>query len=271
MKKRRRKTKRLKPIQKFVAGASLIIAVLVIAIIITAANSGNRQEPDSEATTAPATAVPAEKTSHYINGVGVTAQGSTDEVAACETYALSALMGYLKIDFDVKDFGENYLIKSPISYDDDFNRYGPDMYTAFAGDLEEGYGIYAPAMTSSINSFLSAKGRSERASDIYGKTLEELCREYIDRDIPVMIWANAYMQEPEEYVTWIVDTVDENARTKKGELFEWPCNEHCMLLIGYDEDSYFLSDSVAGEISEFDREDSEKSYAGFGRQAIVIQ
>lgn len=250
--------------------SAFVIAVLIVVCAAVSCNvAKNRPKPEPEVDSASVTTAPV--TSYEIKGVGVFSQGGTEQVAACETYAFASLMEYLKIDFDVAEFGEKYLVKSPVTYDADYNRYAPDLRTAFAGTLEEGYGIYAPAMVTSINNFLSAKKQSLRATELKGKTLEQLCREYVLKDTPVMIWGNAYMDEPEEYVTWIVNEADENAQTKVGDIFEWPTNEHCLLLIGFDEEHYIFSDSVAGKIASYDKTDSEKCFKQMGSQAIVLK
>ncbi len=210
--------------------------------------------------------------SYEIKGMTVTAQGMTDLWAGCETFACKSVLTHYGVNFDEVDFAENYLIKQPISYyGEDWARHGPDLRSAFAGDIKEGYGIYSTAMETSINKYLKAKNIKLRAKRVDGMTLDELCKKYVSKDNPVMIWGNAYMEKPEEYVTWIVDYVDENATHKIGDTFSWPKNEHCLGLIGYDKKDFIFTDSVAGNIGHFSREDSESCYEDMGMQAIVFE
>ena len=48
-------------------------------------------------------------------------------------------------------------------------------------------------------------------------------------------------------------------------------HEHCLVLCGYDKDYYYFSDSVAGGISHFAKDVSEKRYEQLDSQAIVVK
>lgn len=64
--------------------------------------------------------------------------------------------------------------------------------------------------------------------------MEYLLREYIDQGMPVIFWACINMREPVIGPEWKL--------TETGETFTWISNEHCMLLIGYDEEGYYFND-----------------------------
>jgi len=59
--------------------------------------------------------------------------------------------------------------------------------------------------------------------------LENITKEYLDNDIPVIFWATINFKK--YYIntnnTWIINR-------ETGETFTWRSNEHCLLLIGYD-------------------------------------
>ena len=42
---------------------------------------------------------------------------------------------------------------------------------------------------------------------------------------------------------------DENAEAELGDTVTWKQNEHCIVLMGYDDESYYFADSVAGKIT----------------------
>lgn len=79
------------------------------------------------------------------------------------------------------------------------------------------------------------------------------------------------MDEPYVKATWIVDYVDENARYKKGDTESWMQNEHCMVLVGFDEENYYFCDSVSGKLTAYEKEVSEERYSQVGMQAIVVK
>ena len=101
--------------------------------------------------------------------------------------------------------------------------------------------------------------------------LEDLIDEYVSKGVPVMVWATTDMDEPYVFTTWIVNYVDENARTKLGDTFSWYMHEHCLVLIGYDSDSYYFADSTAGKISVFKKDLVKKRYEQMGQQSIVVK
>ena len=122
-----------------------------------------------------------------------------------------------------------------------------------------------------MNVYLKDVKSQQKAYVIEDMTLDQLCDEYIDKDIPVMIWATTDMQEPIRWEAWEVDYVDENAKYKEGDIFIWMIHEHCLVLCGYDGEYYYFSDSVAGDISHFERKISETRYEQLGMQAIVVK
>ena len=64
--------------------------------------------------------------------------------------------------------------------------------------------------------------------------LEELKREYLDQGIPVIFWACIKMREPIVGPSWVLFETEEE--------FTWISNEHCMLLVGYDNEGYYFQD-----------------------------
>ncbi len=148
---------------------------------------------------------------------------------------------------------------------------GPDLYSGFAGTAYAGWGVYAPSMAKSMNQYLKDKKSDQKAYNAENIPLETLCEEYIDKDIPVMIWATTNMDEPYVFSTWTVNYVDENAKTKLGDTFNWYAHEHCLVLIGYDENEYYFDDSAAGAVSHFKKELVNERYQQLGAQSIVVK
>ena len=69
--------------------------------------------------------------------------------------------------------------------------------------------------------------------DETGKTAAQLC-EYIDAGMPVVFWATLdFTPVPEERDHWLL---------ADGTDFAWKCHEHCLLLVGYDDEHYWFND-----------------------------
>lgn len=251
-------------------GIVLLIAVILIIIMVICSAVGNKKETKAVADEPETTAVSVTPTTSYkIEGVPVIAQ---DELhAACETYACIMLLQYFDFDIDEFEFVDNYLITKPVYYGDDGNLYGPDMNSAYAGDIYTGFGINAPGMAKCMNNYIKTTGSKLTAYPLLDISLEELCEEYILNDIPVMVWATTYMEEPYVKSTWIVDYADEDSTTQIGDSVSWQMHEHCMVLIGFDDDNYYFCDSVSGKVSAYDKATSEERYEQIGKQAIIIK
>ena len=142
------------------------------------------------------------------------------------------LLQYLGYDISVDTFIEQYLEK------EDFEEregvwYGPDPRTHFCGSPydEDSFGCYAPVICKALEKIL---GDAYEVSDRTGTEIDILIREYIDREMPVVFWACINMREPITGPQWKLK--------ETGETFTWISNEHCMLLVGYDEEGYYFND-----------------------------
>lgn len=257
-----------------VCAVLIALGIILSAVAMPKADTEKKEsaEQKTEPTTVAATQPTAAKTAvgHRINGIPIISQDYFK--AGCETYACTMMLKGLGYDIDEYKFVENYLITSSFSYDEAGNMYGPDMNSAFAGDIFTGAGIFCPAMAKSMNKYLeTVKNDNRRAYPIKGETLARLCQEYIDKDIPVMTWVTTYMEESYERLSWIVDYVDENAECKVGDTTAWRQNEHCMVLIGYTDKEYIFCDSVAGKVVAHDKQLAETRFKEIGNQAVVVK
>ncbi len=251
--------------RKIILPAALVLlVVLLISVAITSCEKNEKNTDTFKAETEATVPI-----SYMIEGVPVIEQ---EELAAgCETYACTMLLQSLGIDMDEFEFADYYLVEKPVyGYGDEV--YGPDMDSAYAGEIEWGYGVNSPAMAKFMNNMLSDKGSGLTATSLKGVELDKLCEEYIVNDIPVMVWATTNMDEPYIRKYWTVDYVDEEVSDAQiGDTEQWLQNEHCMVLIGYDETNYYFADSLADEVSAFDKETSKDKYEKLGSQAIVVK
>lgn len=248
--------------------ATLLLVILLMTVIFVSCD-------DTETETKTKTDKPESTTlsSYIIDGVPVI-EHCEELAAGCETYACTMLLQWYGIDMDEFEFADKYLNIQPIygysESEDDW--YGPDLDSAYAGDIEWGYGINAPGMAKCMNNMLKDKGSQMIATALKGVPLDTLCEEYIANDIPVMVWATTNMDEPYIKRFWTVNYVDEEVSDAQiGDTEQWMQNEHCMVLIGFDEQNYYFADSVAGTVSVFDKETSRDKYEKLGTQAIVVK
>ena len=223
-------------------------------------------ERQTEAPTAPSETAPE---SYLIEDVEVIPQ--KDLKAGCETYACTMLLRILGFNLTEYDFADNYVEVQWPYYDAEGNMYAADMNSASVGSPYSGWGVYAPAMARFMNHYLSDQKSKLHAYNYENIPLQELCEKYVCKDIPVMIWATTAMMEPFIKDTWTVNYVDENAKTKIGDQFSWWEHEHCLVLIGYDEEYYYFADSFSETVSVFEKEICQTRYEQMFSQCIVVQ
>ena len=112
----------------------------------------------------------------------------------------------------------------------------PDPHYVYPGDPHDhtGYGCYAPCICQAMTSALEAAGAADRFAvvDETGRSAAELCG-YIDQGLPVVFWATLDFQPVPGVDRW---------RLPNGRMFDWKLNEHCLLLVGYDQDRYWFND-----------------------------
>lgn len=253
--------------------AALLLAVVITLVVISTSFVNSVQKPENiQETVPPETAAQTEAAGakHMIPGAEDKVIVQDVLMAGCETYACTMLFHILGFDIDEITFANTYLDCRYVFEDDDGNMTGPDMYSAFAGTAYAGWGVYAPSMAKSMNKYLHDAKADYKAYDAENIPLDTLCNEYIDQDIPVMIWATTDMEEPFVMHTWKVNYVDENAKTKIGDDFNWYAHEHCLVLIGYDDNEYYFCDSAAGKVSHFKKDLVAKRYEQMGSQSIVV-
>lgn len=179
----------------------------------------------------------------------------------CESVTAVMLLNYLGIDLSIYDFIDSYLDKRPFE-ERNGELYGPDPRKVFAGDPydSEAMGCYAPVI---INSLKRILGDRYEVTDETGASVEELCAKYIDNGMPVILWATIDMKEYIEGPDWKL--------FETGGKFTWRSNEHCLLLVGYDEEEYIFNDPWQNNgIVRHNKALVEDRYASQYSQAIGV-
>ena len=181
----------------------------------------------------------------YINQVGTYPTG-------CESVSAVMALQYAGIDITVDNFIDSYLEKGPA------DSFDPNL--CFGGNPKNsnGMGCYAPVIESAIKKAIKCKNLSVQT--VYGKSLSQLCAEYVDNNIPVIVWATQEMQTPRNGKLINYD----------GKIIPWVAPEHCLVLVGYNRRNYIFNDPLTSKYQYYSRNISEIAYYGLGAQAIVI-
>lgn len=179
----------------------------------------------------------------------------------CESVSAVMLLNHLGYDISIYDFIDNYLDKDSFEERDGV-LYGPSPYEVFVGDPydKEAIGCYAPVIRTSLKKIL---GDAYDVIDETGNELPALVTKYIDSGMPLIIWATIDLKDIIVGPVWKLKD--------SGEDFTWLSNEHCMLLVGYDDEHYIFNDPWQNNgIIAYDKETVLDRYAKQHSQAVGL-
>lgn len=182
----------------------------------------------------------------------------------CEAVSATAALNYLGVKIQASDFIDIFLPKESFYYVGKA-LYGGNPEEVFAGSPFDPYslGCFPPVIVKAVNRMKETgyKGcENINVEDISGMALEDIGKVYIANDIPVLIWITADMRKPRNGTTYYLD---DNSK------YNWKAGEHCMVLCGYDEESYYFLDSLkGGEMVSYEKEIVENIYKEMGKRAV---
>ena len=184
-----------------------------------------------------------------------------DFPTGCEAVSTVMALNFLGEEITVSEFIDNYLPISNSFYFKNGELYGPNPNKVYVGDprTERSFGCMSAAIEKALLNYIDDKSRIKRYE---GVALENLCAKYIDHDIPVLIWVTIAMIPSYDSAEW---------KTDENETYVWPANEHCMLMVGYDNYYYYMNDCYKGKLIAYPKEKTETRYKELGCQAIVIE
>ena len=188
----------------------------------------------------------------------------------CESVSAAMALQYLGFSVTAEDFARDHLPSAPFYRDTGGVWHGPDPRRAFVGDPHDpdALGCWAPAIKSGMSRFLAGLARDKagiyRVKNETGAELGYLCRRYIDRGIPVLIWISIDLR-PTVNGPWY--------RTEpEGQPFMWISNEHCVVLSGYDREHYICCDPWEDRgVVRYPRETVWQRHRELGMQAVAVE
>lgn len=184
----------------------------------------------------------------------------------CESVSTVSVLRYWNIDITPDTFILEYLPCQKFWIEDGIT-YGPDPNEYFAGDPYESasLGCFANVIIKALESLQEQNypgTRNLRFSKTTDITLSDLSKTYVSNGIPAIVWVTIDMKASYEGMEY---------RLTDGTPYVWTAREHCMVLCGYDEESYHLMDPLAdGEIVAYEKELCEKRFKELGQQAVIV-
>ena len=181
----------------------------------------------------------------------------------CESVSAVMLLRHFGFDVTPEEFIDCCLPKAPEPVCENGVWTAADPRNFYLGDpyTEDGWGCFAPAVCMGLRKYLGDTDVYE-VREVYGKTLADLCREYIDREIPVIVFATMGMAPPKEHRTWTIP--------ETGETYTWKTPMHCLMLVGYDAESFVCNDPLVGKNTVYPADAASFAHENMGMQAAVL-
>ena len=192
-------------------------------------------------------------------------RSQNDLPTGCELVSTSMLLKYYGFEIEPLDLIDRGYVLNETFEKDGGVIYSGDPNRAFIGDprSRSGYGCYSGAIYDGLCRFLE----NEFYDTYYltGMSLNDICLQYIDFGEPVVIWGSIGMEQLyyNDSSSWFIKDT--------GEEFNWLSNEHCMVLVGYDDNYYYIHDPLKGAYTPYEREVVDMRFAEMGYQAITIR
>lgn len=170
----------------------------------------------------------------------------------CEVVSLAIVLKYAGFSVDPVTLYDKFMPKSPFK--------NGDPWTTYVGDAKgKGYGCYTPCVVTTGNAYLVSVGSSKTVSDVSGQSFS-FYESLIDNGIPVIMWGTVEMNGNSK-VCW--------EATINGKYVKWHNYSHCLVLIGYTDDSYIFCDPLSGVV-EYTKSSVETSFEVNYKQACIV-
>lgn len=185
----------------------------------------------------------------------------------CELVTAQMLFAYYFQFVTVDDMIDKHYIELAKFEEKDGKIYGGDPNKKFVGDPRDkhSYGCYVGAIENMFNNYIEENDLTDKFEvvDLSGIQLIDICDNYIQYGKPVMVWATIDMKPAKlNSSSWL----DRDT----GKEISWIAGEHCLLLIGYDNDGYYFNDPLSGKAVHYNYEEVHPRYDELGKQAITI-
>ncbi|PKM94821.1 MAG: hypothetical protein CVU84_07810 [Firmicutes bacterium HGW-Firmicutes-1] len=175
----------------------------------------------------------------------------------CEATSLTMLLNFFGKNL-TKEQVADMIPKGPKPYTVNGLTYGADPKKVFVGSPYDSnsYGVFHQPILSIVNSCFPT-----RAENLTGKTMEDLF-EVIDSGRPVMVWATINMLPMRLTTKW---------KLNDGSAFQWPGEEHTLLLIGYTNNYVIVNDPYTGQEEYYSKALFETRWKSLGLQAVTVK
>lgn len=219
-----------------------------------------------EATTQVPTTLPPLPSSARVEGVPYLNQISLGYPMGCEAVSATMLLNFYGYEVTAHEMVDAVPTGSK-KFQKDGVWYAADPFEEFVGDprkkrADGAYGCFAKPLAEGMSKFAG-----DRVKNISGCTVEDLFR-YVSNGVPVVVWGASTDVVIYEGVEW--QCIDKEGKLT-GKTYQELVREHCLVLIGYTEDSVILHDPSKGANKSQPMSQFTANWAKLFSQAIIIE
>lgn len=194
-----------------------------------------------------------------------------DYPTGCELVSMSMVLAFHGFDIKAGDIIKKGYLDSAEVYTKKSVKYSGDPNKVFIGNPHKnsGYGCMSGAIILALQRYLAPQkhklDKKYEITDIGGMPLDEICENYIDNGIPVIVWCSIDMKPTFTNLrnSWIIENT--------GERYIWKSNEHCLVLVGYDDENYYFNDPLVKKNTKYMKRLAERRYGEMDMQAVVVE
>ena len=181
----------------------------------------------------------------------------------CEATSLTMLLQYLGFDADKMDIAYDHMPRGDVIWRDG-QAVAPDPETTYIGNPGDrsGYYILVPGLIDTAESYLKDQESTLRAADVSGIDEEGLV-ELVARRVPVVVWVTKSYED-------VAYDDDEWSTVLDSETFHPYHNLHCVLIVGYDEDSFLINDPLEDKAQRVPRDTFMHGFSELGERAMIV-
>lgn len=188
----------------------------------------------------------------------------------CESVSTTSVLQYYGIDISVDTFIDEYLPQAElkiIGYKSNNEKILSSMHPNeyFIGNPKSysGLGCYENTIKTAVEKLLKEYQLEEYFTvNAYTDLSIMDIQDYLEDDIPVIVWATQNLVPSEKGLKWYLDGTDT--------IFQYMKNEHCMVAIGYDDDYIYFNDTLIGRIA-YPKSLLQERYQQMGSRTVVIK
>lgn len=194
-----------------------------------------------------------------------------DYPTGCELVSMSMILSFYGFDIAAGDIIKKGYMKFVEVHTKNGIKYGGNPNLVFIGspNKNSGYGCMSGAVTLAFRRYLASDeqktDKKYKVTNLSDVSLEEICDNYIDKGIPVIVWCSINMKPTFTKLqnSWIIEKTDER--------YIWKSNEHCLVLTGYDNENYYFNDPLVKKNTKYMKCLAERRYKEMGMQAVVFE